>query len=213
MDRHPIDSAGIALLIGACLTLPPNQVRADHPSPPSYPGTALLGELNKQFDVDHNGQLDATERKAAQAGLLSRFDANGNGRLDPAEMRSVARQFKPEQAEPAAAAHAASSTEAGTSTDPRAAACLTPDALERFDRNADGRLSAAERSAARSDAALQRAVAATLLRFDADGDGRLNAAERRAARSALARLRAAPAKPSDDAEPPAPVEALADEKP
>ena len=173
----------------------------------------MLGELNQQFDLDHDGQLDTQERKAAQAALLERFDANGNGRLDPAEMQVLARQFKPKKARPAATTGSAAATESGISTESKAAACLTPDSLERFDRNSDGRLSAAERSAARSDVALQRAVAATLLRFDADGDGQLNAAERRAARSALARVRVPPAKSSIDAEPPAPTEALADEKP
>jgi Ca2+-binding EF-hand superfamily protein len=150
--------------------------------------------------------------------MLERFDANGNGRLDPGEMRGVARQFKPQQAKPQQAKPAeqsgsAATTESGTSPESRAAACLTPDALDRFDRNSDGRLSAAERRAARSDAALMRAVAATLMRFDADGDGKLNTAERHAARSALARLRAPPAKSPQDAESPALAEALPDEKP
>jgi hypothetical protein len=52
--------------------LSPVVARADEPAksrPPAYPGSAMLDELNKQFDLDHDGQLNSAERRAARSAL------------------------------------------------------------------------------------------------------------------------------------------------
>lgn len=110
----------------------------------------------RQFDDNHDGKLDAHERRTADQlrrlrhrYLLARYDANHNGRLDRAELAVMrAARQKRQRA-----------------------------LLAKYDTNHDGKLDHAERVAMRAQRRVDRATTrfdGLLKRFDADKDGKLS---------------------------------------
>jgi Ca2+-binding EF-hand superfamily protein len=99
-----------------------------------------MAELKKKFDVNGDGKLDETERKAAREAIknnpefqkmreerMKKFDTNGDGKLDDAEK--------------AAAESAMKERMAGGKEK----------LIEKFDTNGDGQLDEAEKAAAKAE--------------------------------------------------------------
>lgn len=160
------------------------------------------------FDADRDGRLDEAERATAEKAaaeraadpaapvallreeLLKRFDANANGRLEPEE-RTAVRDFLASRRE-AAAEPAAPAVQPGAPTSApvaaKAAGAEAPllsraDLLKRFDRNADGRIDAAERENLETTLRAEwSSHPGFLRRWDANADGKIDDAEWTAAR-------------------------------
>lgn len=118
-----ISLSSVTLLIAALL-----MSSAPVPAQDQAPGQAgNQGErqrLLQRFDTNGDGQLDETERQAAQQArqkMITKFDANGDGQLDDGE-RQVARQARQQRRQRM---------------------------LQHFDTDGDGQLNDAERQQAR----------------------------------------------------------------
>ncbi|PAW65754.1 MAG: hypothetical protein B9S34_10000 [Opitutia bacterium Tous-C1TDCM] len=155
------------------------------------------------FDADRDGRLDETERATAEKAaaeraadpaapvallreeLMKRFDANTNGRLEPEE-RAAVRDFLAARRE--AAAETATPSGAPSPAVKPAAGAESPllaraELLKRFDRNADGRIDAAERETLETTLRSEWSTHPGFLRrWDANSDGKIDDAEWTAAR-------------------------------
>jgi Ca2+-binding EF-hand superfamily protein len=116
-------------------------------------------EIVKKFDKDGDGKLNAEEQAAArkalggQAGagrpnidraeVLKKFDKDDNGTLDDAEKAAVKKHFEELRAKrgPAGA-------DSRPKADAPARRRVNPEALKKFDKDGDGKLSPEERKAA-----------------------------------------------------------------
>lgn len=116
-------------------------------------------EIVKKFDKDGDGKLNAEEQAAArkalggQAGagrpnidraeVMKKFDKDGNGTLDDTEKAAIKKHFEELRAKrgPAGA-------DARPKADAPAKRRVNPEALKKFDKDGDGKLSPEERKAA-----------------------------------------------------------------
>lgn len=119
---------------------------------------------------DASGVCDLQSRRQR---VLARYDANANGQLDPSEVQALKADL------------------ADRSLAVRFGVAHRRHVMRRlhwvFDENADGQLSADERTALVDalEARCERIKAQVLARFDANTDGRLDETERQAAKDAL----------------------------
>ena len=74
-------------VILACLTGVTASVQAQDAAPANSPELSPAHKLKpfeKEFDANHDGKLDETEKAA----MVSKYDKNGNGKLDKEELPS-----------------------------------------------------------------------------------------------------------------------------
>jgi hypothetical protein len=82
MNKLPQIALVLTALIGATASVYAQDASGTNPSTP--PAQHKLKGFEKEFDADHDGKLNDTEKAA----MIAKYDKNGNGKIDKDELPS-----------------------------------------------------------------------------------------------------------------------------